>query len=315
MQGLKIGVHIVGPDATSHIERIVTAEKAGVDAVWMTSGGVAPDPLTIFAAAARETERIEFGTSIIPTFPRHPLALVQGALVVDQLAPGRLRLGVGPSHKPSVEATFSIPFVRPLQHLREYLAILNAILKEGAVSFHGERLHAEARLAQPTQVRVLASALRSNGFTLCGEVADGAISWVCPLPYIRDVAAPALKAGAEKAGRPKPPLVTHAPVVVSTNPDDARAAALKQFGGYPSVPYYRQMFIDAGFPEAENSKMSDAMLDALVIHGDEKTVADRIAGMKAFGADELLASVVNIPEDRTATPRTVELLGALARGA
>ena len=86
------------------VDTIVAAEQAGIEAAWMTSGGVAPDPLAVFAAAAGRTTSIKFGTCIIPTFPRHPLALVQGAVVVDSLAPGRLRLGVGPSHQVSIEA-------------------------------------------------------------------------------------------------------------------------------------------------------------------------------------------------------------------
>lgn len=315
MDRLKIGTQVFAADAGQLIERIVGAEEAGLDCVWMTSGGIAPDPLAVYAAAARHTGRIAFGTSIIPVFPRHPLALAQSALVVDQLAPGRLRLGVGTSHKPSVESTYGVPFDRPHQYLREYLTILNGLFKSGEVSFHGERLHAEAKLPAPAGVQVLASALRPKGFRLCGELADGAISWVCPLPYIRDVAAPALAEGAAKAGRTAPPLVAHAPVVVSTNAGQVREAAAAQFGFYPRVPYYQQMFIDAGFPEAVEGKASDRMLDALVIHGDEDAVAERVRSMPEMGANELLASIVSIPDDRASYGRTLELLGALAKGA
>src|SRR5258707_15495868 len=108
MQGLVIGVHITGGNAAKVVDGIAAAEAAGVDCAWMTSGGVAPDPLVVFAAAAMRTSRILFGTSIVPTFPRHPLALVQAAVAIDALAPGRLRLGVGPSHKPAMEGTWGI---------------------------------------------------------------------------------------------------------------------------------------------------------------------------------------------------------------
>ena len=126
MKNLGVGVHVAGTNVPRLIDGIVAAERAGIQCVWMTCGGTAPDPLAVFAAAAARTTRILLGTSIIPTFPRHPLALVQGALVVDALAPGRLRLGVGPSHKPSIEGTWGIPFERPQEHLREYLTILVA---------------------------------------------------------------------------------------------------------------------------------------------------------------------------------------------
>jgi len=202
MKNLTIGLHILGRDLPSLVDRILAADRAGLDVAWQSVGGVAPDPLVVFAAAAARAARIEFGSSIVPTYPRHPLALAQAALALDQLAPGRLRLGVGPSHKPAIQGTWGLPFDSPLTHLREYLTILNAILKEGKVSFHGEILHAEAQIPMPTQVRVMASALRPKAFRLCGELTDGAISWLCPLSYIRDVAAPALREGAAQAGRP-----------------------------------------------------------------------------------------------------------------
>ena len=313
MENLTIGLHIQARDAGALIDGVIEAERAGLETAWMTSGGPAPDPLAVYAAAAGETERIGFGTSIIPTFPRHPLAVVQGAVVVDQLAPGRLKLGVGPSHKPAVENTYRFEFVRPLQHLREYLTILNAALKEGAVEFHGERLHAEARLQAPVDVKVMASALRPNAFRLCGEIADGAISWVCPPPYLRSVAAPAMEEGARAASRPRPALVAHAPVSVSTDAGAVWAAAGEQLGFYPRLPYYSAMWVDAGFPEAADGTFSRAMSDALVIQGDEQTVAERIRALPSFGVSEMLAGALRLEGDPAVEARTVELLGALAR--
>jgi F420-dependent oxidoreductase-like protein len=312
MKNLLVGVHIAGTNVPKVIENIVAAEHAGVQCAWMTCGGTAPDPLAIFSAAALRTMRIVLGTSIIPTFPRHPLALVQGSLVVDALAPGRLRLGVGPSHKPSIEGTWGIPFERPQEHLREYLTILRAALNDGKVDFDGRRLKAHAQLPGPTRVTVMASALRAIGFRTCGELADGAISWVCPLPYLRDVAVPALREGARKAGRATPPLVAHVPVAVSEDADAIRRGAAEQLGRYPRVPYYSQMFQDAGFPEAKEGKLSDRMIDALVVHGSPARVKERLRELPSFGADELLAMPILPPGDADALARTLTTLGELA---
>ncbi len=313
LKNLTIGAHILAFNAGALIDGIVIAERAGLDTAWLVSGGPAPDPLAVFAAAAGETEQIGFGTSIIPTFPRHPLAVVQGAVVVDQLAPGRLKLGVGPSHKPAVENMYHFEFVRPLQHLREYLTILNAILKNGSVEFHGERLHAEAQLQEPTQVQVLASALRPNAYRLCGELADGAISWVSPLPHLKSVALPAMEEGAQVAGRERPALVGHVPVVVSEDPEAVWAAAQTQLGFYPRLPFYSAMWQDAGFSEAADGTFSRAMSDALVIQGSEQEVADRIRALPSFGLNEMLAGVLNLESDQAAYNRTIELLGALSQ--
>jgi len=313
MRDLLVGVHVVGRTASDVVAGIVAAEEAGIDCAWMTSGGAAVDPLVVFGAAAMRTSRIRFGTSIIPTFPRHPLALVQAASAVDSLAPGRLRLGVGPSHKPSIEGTWGIPFERPLQHLREYLIVLQAALREGKVDFDGRRLVAHAQLpAGPTQVTVMASALRPNGFRVCGELADGAISWVCPLPYLRDVAVPAIREGAATAGRTPPPLIAHVPVAVSEDREAVRQAAARQVGFYPRVPFYSQMFQDAGFPEAKEGQLSDRMIDALVVHGSAAEVKERLRQVPAFGAGELLAMPILPAGDDGALARTLAVLGELA---
>jgi alkanesulfonate monooxygenase SsuD/methylene tetrahydromethanopterin reductase-like flavin-dependent oxidoreductase (luciferase family) len=207
---------------------------------------------------------------------------------------------------------YGIPFERPLEHLREYLAILQAVLKEGKVDFAGKRLTARAQIAGPTGVSVMASALRPNGFRVCGELADGAISWVCPLPYLRDVAVPAIAEGAAKAGRPAPPLVAHVPVVVSEDGNAVREAARRQIGFYPRVPYYSQMFQDAGFPEAKEGQLSDRMIDALVIHGSADAVKARLRDVASFGARELLAMPILPAEDPGARDRTYKALGELA---
>lgn len=301
-------------EADSLVATIEAADRAGLDVAWLTVGGAAPDPFAVFGAAVQRTNEIRLGTAIIPTYPRHPLAVAQGALAIDQLAPGRLRVGVGPSHKPAMEGTWGIPFNRPLLHLREYVTILNALFKEGRVAFHGELLHAEAQIDSPVRVEVLGSALRPRAFRLCGELTDGAISWMCPRSYLRDIAVPAMEEGAAQAGRPKPPLVAHVPVVVSEDREAVRSAAHRQFGFYPRLPFYSQMLQDAGFGEAADGVFTDAMADDLVISGAEGEVADRIAALRDDGIDEMLAAIVLLEDDPQPTyDRTLALLGELAR--
>lgn len=312
MNNLVVGVNVRATDVPKLIDGIVAAERAGIQCAWMTCGRVAPDPLAIFAAAALRTTRILFGTAVIPTFPRHPLALVQSAIAVDALAPGRLRLGVGPSHKAPMESMWGIPFERPQEHLREYLTILRAALNGGKVDFDGRRIKAHAQLSSPISVKIMASALRAIGFRTCGELTDGAISWVCPLPYLRDVAVPAIREGASRAGREAPPLVAHVPVVVSEDAAAVRRAAAEQLAHYPRVPYYSRMFQDAGFPEAKDGRLTDRMIDALVVHGTAAQVKERLRQLPSFGAGELLAMPILPAGDEQALARTLTALGELA---
>jgi F420-dependent oxidoreductase-like protein len=245
------------------VAAIELAEQLGVARVWLTTGGVGPDALTIFAAAATRTKMIGLGTDIIPAFPRHPLAVVQQAVVVAALAPGRLRLGVGPSHQPSVEGMYGIPFVRPLEYMREYVKILRAALQKGKFDFEGKRFNVHGQVANPPQVPVMLSALRQGSFRLAGRMADGALAWVCPLPYLRDEALPALRAGAKRAKRATPPpLVAHCFAAVHDDAAAVRTTARERLAVYARLPFYQEMFVAAGFPEARDGAMSDAMLDA-----------------------------------------------------
>ena len=309
----RIGVAVGGNKVQDIQATIQRAEELGVDAVWMTTGGARLDSITVFAAAATSTQRIKFGTSIVPTFPRHPLVVAQQVQVVAQLAPGRFRLGLGPSHRPTMRA-MGIQMPNPLGHLREYLRIVKSLLQEGKVDFDGEPYQAHESIAEPVDVPVMASALQRGSFELCGAEADGAISWVCPLAYLRDTALPAMKKGADEAGRPVPPLIAHAPVCVHDNADEMRAAFREQFAMYPKLPFYRRMLISAGYPEAAETTWSDAMIDGLVLHGNEEQTARRIQQLLDIGASEVLLSPVLVGSDRGASlDRTLRLLGQVAQ--
>ena len=309
----RIGVAVGGNKVQDIQATIQRAEELGVDAVWMTTGGARLDSITVFAAAATSTQRITFGTSIVPTFPRHPLVVAQQVQVVAQLAPGRFRLGLGPSHRPTMRA-MGIQMPNPLGHLREYLRIVKSLLQEGKVDFDGEHYQAHESIAEPVDVPVMASALQRGSFELCGAEADGAISWVCPLAYLRDTALPAMKKGADEAGRPVPPLIAHAPVCVHDNADEMRAAFREQFAMYPKLPFYRRMLISAGYPEAAETTWSDAMIDGLVLHGNEEQTARRIQQLLDIGASEVLLSPVLVGSDRGASlDRTLRLLGQVAQ--
>jgi F420-dependent oxidoreductase-like protein len=307
-----LGVAVRGDKTQEVLAHIEQAERLGLHAVWMTTGGARLDSLTVFAAAALRTQHIKLGTSIVPTFPRHPLVMVQQAQVVAQLAPGRFRLGVGPSHRPTIEA-MGIPFSAPLGHLREYLRILKALLQQGRVDMDGTYYKAHETIPEPVDLPVMASALQRGSFELCGEEADGAISWICPGVYLRDVALPAMRLGAERAGRPVPPLIAHAPVCVHDHADEVRTAVRVQIQN-PRLPFYRQMLIAAGFPEAAAGTWSDAMIDAVVLWGNEARVTERLHDLFACGAAEILASPVLAGRDRTASlDRTMRLLGRVAQ--
>src|SRR6266508_3299524 len=115
--GTHRGLVVRGADTVAAVAAKRAAEAAGVRQVWMTQGAGAADTLATFAAAAMATSTIVLGTAIVPTYPRHPLALAQQALAVCDLAPGRLRLGVGGSHRSTIEGVYGLPLTAPMAHL------------------------------------------------------------------------------------------------------------------------------------------------------------------------------------------------------
>jgi F420-dependent oxidoreductase-like protein len=307
-----LGIAVRGNQVQEMLAMIAQAEQLGIHAAWMTTGGARLDSITVFAAAALRTQRIKLGTSIVPTYPRHPLVMVQQTQVVAQLAPGRFRLGVGPSHRPSMEA-MGLTFTAPLGHLREYVRILKALLHTGRVDVDGTYYKAHDAIPEPLDVPVMASALQRGSFELCGEEADGAISWICPGVYLRDVALPAMRAGAERAGRAVPPLIAHAPVCVHDRADEVRAAVREQIMN-PRLPFYQRMLIAAGFPEAEQGTWSDRMIDAVVLWGNETQVEERLHELFDYGAAEILAAPVLAGSNHVASvERTMHLLGRVAQ--
>jgi len=313
MSQKRVGVAVGGDKVTEVLAAIERAEQLGIQAAWMTTGGARLDSLTTFAAAALRTQHIFLGTSIVPTFPRHPLVVAQQTQVVAQLAPGRFRLGLGPSHRPTMQA-MGIPLTAPLGHLREYLRICKALLQHGQVDLDGTYYTAHGVIAEPLDVPVMASALQRGSYELCGEEADGAISWVCPGLYLRDVALPAMHAGAERAGRPVPPLIAHAPVCVHEHTEEVRGAVREQLATYPRLPFYQRMLMAAGFPEVAHNTWSDRMIDAVVLWGNEARVEERLRELLSFGATEVLVSPVAAGSNRTASlDRTMRLLGRTAQ--
>ena len=151
---------------------------------------------------------------------------------------------------------------------------------------------------------------RDASFTLAGEVADGAISWVTPPAYLRDVALPAMRAAAAKAGRETPILVAHIPVCVHEDRAHVVAAVREQLGNYPRQPFYAAMFAASGFPEAREGAWSEKMVDAVVFSGNEAQVLGRIRDVLSFATELIVTPIGAGPDRQVSVDRTLRLLAA-----
>jgi F420-dependent oxidoreductase-like protein len=309
----RVGLVVHGSNAAVAVKTIVAAEAAGVRQIWMAQPPVLPDVLTMFAAAATRTSTVRLGTSITPTYPRHPLVLAQQILALYDLAPDRLRLGIGPSHRFIIEDIYGLQQKTPLAHLREYVEVLRAALWQGKVDHHGHFYNVISTLPRTSQIPILISTLGKSAFQLAGQIADGALTWVCPVPYLLHTGVPALRTSAAAVGRSPPPLVAHVLVAITEDRHAVLAGAHQMLDFYAKIPFYANMFSNAGFSLTSDQTVPDALVDSLVISGDESIVAARLTELLAAGLDELMISLVPTIRagDDDEQTRLMQLIGRL----
>ena len=136
----RIGVAFTGGLVPSDIvECVRLAEELGYESAWMAEGH-GGDQFSILTACALATSRILLGTSISSVFVRSAPTIAMAAASVDHFSRGRFILGLGSSHKVQVEPEHGLTFSEPLQRLREYVAVVRGLLRDGEVSYAGKTL-------------------------------------------------------------------------------------------------------------------------------------------------------------------------------
>ncbi len=220
--------------------------------MWVTHG-LGRDSFVVLAAYAAATTRVGLGNGVVPIYPRHPVAMAQAASTLNEASRGRFRLGIGVSHKSAMEAMLGLSLVEPLAVMREYVAVLRGAFGAGS-EFAGRHYRVRWSLAlpkRPPAPPIYLAALSAKMCELAGEVADGAVLWLCPPAYVRDVAVPAIERGRRRAGKPLAgfDIVAAVPLAVT----DDRAAAMTAFRAelkrYVEQPFYRTMMQAAGLGE------------------------------------------------------------------
>jgi alkanesulfonate monooxygenase SsuD/methylene tetrahydromethanopterin reductase-like flavin-dependent oxidoreductase (luciferase family) len=284
----------------SAIERVRLAESAGYESVYVThiAGW---ESLTVLTAYASATSSIRVGTGVVPIYTRTPATMAQTAASIDALSGGRLTLGLGVSHRPVVEGWHGQSIDRPVHEMREYVAIVRAILR-GEDPPPGEKWHTGFRLfgldPRP-QLPIFLAALSPAMLRLAGEVADGVLLWLCCPDYIRDVVVPEVTAGRERAGKTLEgfDVVPAVPAAVVEDPAEPYAAMRKDLLPYFGLPFYRAMLERSGFGaeieafdaasgdvEQMQAAISERFLDQLTAVGDATAVSAGLERYRAAGA-------------------------------
>ena len=277
------------------------AEAAGFDNVWMANV-FSLDAIMTMAIAGRESTRIEVGTAVTPTYPRHPTAIAQQAVTAAAACDNRFVLGIGLAHKVMIEDALGLSYARPARHMKEYLAVLGPLLRGDAVDFDGEeyRVHGlTVGAAGAGEVPVIVAALGEQMLGLAGRHTSGTITWMAGVRTLTEHVVPTISKAASAAGRATPRVVAGFPIVLTNRPDEARERIGAALAIYGQLPSYRAMLDREGV-----SSPAD-----LAIVGDEATLRAGLAQVREAGATDFNAAIAEV--DDGAFERTFEFLASL----
>lgn len=301
---MKIGVMVGATQGASNtlsglIETVQDLEAKGFDNVWMANI-LGLDAIMTMAMAGQATSRIEVGTAVTPSFPRHPSAMAQQAMTAGVATGGRFTLGVGLSHKMMMEDMLGLSYDKPARHMREYLSVLMPLLRGENPEFAGEVFKVAAKMDVPgaQTVPVMLAALGPLMLKIAGTLADGTTTWVTGPKTIEDHIVPGITAAASEAGRAPPRVVCGLPIVLTNDVEAAKAVIAEQLVIYGILPSYRAMLDREGAAGPED----------VAIVGDEASLREQIQRLRDIGVTDFNAAVVGYEDG--AWQRTIDFLAS-----
>jgi alkanesulfonate monooxygenase SsuD/methylene tetrahydromethanopterin reductase-like flavin-dependent oxidoreductase (luciferase family) len=215
-------------------------------------------------------------------------------------------LGLGVSHKVTVENWYDAEISKPVSQMREYVSVVRAILA-GEAPPEGEFFNTrfqfmgyQARADLPIKI----AALSPNMLRLAGEIGDGVMLWLCNPDYVRDVVIPHVREGRERAGKDLKgfDIVAAVPVGLTDDPKAARERMRDQLVTYASLPFYRAMLEGSGF--GDDLKAFDEGMQAGDVErakaGLSDAMIESLAGIG--GPDEVRGAVERYREAGTISP-------------
>jgi 5,10-methylenetetrahydromethanopterin reductase len=206
------------------------AEAAGFAGLWFAENPFARGILPAAAACAAATRTLTIGAGVFNPYNRHPTLIAMDIGALDELAAGRVRLGLGSGIASAVER-MGFAYDRPLTTLREAVVIIRALLRGDEVThagaafqLHKVRLDYRARADVP----IFMAGRGERSLRACGEIADGLIvSNMCTAAFAAD-AVQTLHAAARAAGRARlPDVVQYLPCFPRADSGEAQRLATR----------------------------------------------------------------------------------------
>ncbi|WIX86584.1 TIGR03564 family F420-dependent LLM class oxidoreductase [Amycolatopsis sp. DG1A-15b] len=284
---MTIGVALPAGDTDSApnlVEELIAqtrqAAEAGLKSVWFSQLPLSQDAIAIAALAGREVPGIEVGTSVVPTYPRHPLLVASAARTAQAATGGRFTLGIGLGSQGFLGPVYGLDYPPPIRHLREYLTVLRQAFAGEAVDFDGETVRAHSpgpsTVAGGGDVPIVVAAMGPQALAVTGELADGTLPYLAGPRALSERIVPALPEGKR--------IIAAVPAVVTDEPDAVRALAVEQMAFYSQIPSYRKILDAEGVDHPAD----------LALIGDEKTVARGIRRYYDAGATDVVLTQTGI---------------------
>ncbi|MBW2419064.1 MAG: TIGR03564 family F420-dependent LLM class oxidoreductase [Deltaproteobacteria bacterium] len=299
---MRIGVNCgADPGGDSGIDGLIARAKEmearGFHTMWLANG-LGLDAINTQTVIGSATERIELGTAVVPSFPRHPMAMAQQALTAQAVCGGRFTLGIGLSHRPIIENMLGLSYDKPARHMREYVSVLAPLLRGEPVHFEGEDYRVGGALNVPgaAPVPLLIAALGDLMLGVAGSAADGTVVGLTGPKTIESHIVPRLRAAADAAGRPSPRVVASFPTALTHDPGAARDRVDQQMGMYAMLPSYRAMLDREGVAGPGD----------IAVVGDEETLDAALGRLRDIGVTDYDATLVSVDEGSDA--RTLDFL-------
>ena len=288
------------PPMDEVIQRAQRAEAAGLHSAWLAHA-FSHDAISLLGLVGRETSRIELGTAVVPTYPRHPVVMAQQALTTQAASKGRFTLGIGLSHKfvmktcmvwpiPATSATCASTW-------RSCGRCSTASRLTTRARSTGSRRNISVQGTSP--VPVVLAALGPKMLDFAGRESAGTVTWMAGHKALREHVVPRITAAAKAAERPAPRVIAGMPLAITDDPAQALEVAAKVFAIYNQLPAYRTMLDRGGL----NQPPEVALL------GDAATVSGELKRLEDVGVTDLCAFVFQA--DAGAFERTVDFLGSL----
>jgi len=264
---------------------VLAWEELGYGAVWVPEPPSARDVLSLAGVLLSNTTGIAVATGIAVIWNRDPTSMVNTGRTLEEAYPGRFVLGIGVSHKDSVEGRGN-HYQRPIEVMREYLESM----RESPYSGY----------PPGRQAPLLVAALGPRMTRLAGELADGVH------PFL---STPQHTATTREALGDEPLIAVEQAVILSHNPEVARSAARANLARYLSWVNYRRHLTRIGFSEDDfESGGSDRLIDGIYVWGDESDIRRRVTEHLKAGADHVCIQVV--PVDGSEEVKSLERLAS-----